>query len=306
MLAPFTPSVALASAPRSARSLRSLRYLVDFGIKDELSKRGLSDLFFKIDTSDPFVQRLTVTDASLLTPAQLAHEAPIVVSENNFIMDMWMRVRLDMRYHDFHAYQELVRLKDGDPGFLLKGSTPSNPSPHSQPNQLFQGINLSTHHVSIADMPPTEASEESSLLESTFTEPLNVTAVDWLEIQNPSGAFTKSRPPLPGQRHPGLKVARKVVSLILSLAEWKGRDCLSNTPNDWHNAYLYGRRGFMYVCPWMQGFVMAVEEELSADIEKYGLAPVAWAWRLGHVKRRDDGRVVMLVFGVRGEQEAGY
>jgi hypothetical protein len=262
---------------------------VDFGIKDELSKRGFSDLLFKIDTSDTFVNRLTVTDGTLLDEDQRKHGTKIIITQSNFIMDMWVRVK-DMRYHDFHAYQELMRLKDGDPGFLLKQTGGAR-----RPDSLLAGADLSTHHVSICDIPVEEAAKDAELMETKFKDPLNCTIVDWLEIQNPHSHFTKIRPPLPGQRAPGLKVARKVVSLILSLAEWKQRDCLSNTPDAWHNAYMYGRRGFQYIDPWMQGFFMAVDEELDNDIAKMGLGPVAWAWKLGHVKRTDSGKTVMWV-----------
>lgn len=266
---------------------------MDFGIKEELAKRGYKDLLFKIDTSDPFVQRLTVTDTSLLDQDQKEKGAKIVITASNFIMDMWIRVK-DMRYHDFHAYQELIRLKEGDPGFLFKHTGGSGPGGSHRSDGLPVGATLQTHHISICDIPVEEAAIDVALFEKSFSEPpLSISIVDWLEIQNPHSQFTKTRPPLPGQRNPGLKVARKVVSLILSLAEWKHRDCLSNTPDNWHNAYMYGRRGFQYVDPFMQGYIMAIEEALDGDIVKYGLGPVAWAWKLGHVKRTDNGKTVM-------------
>ncbi|KAI9003831.1 hypothetical protein DFJ74DRAFT_693835 [Hyaloraphidium curvatum] len=288
-----------ASAGREARFLGHYtyddlrQYITDFGIKDELAKRGYTDLMFKIDSSDGFVQRLTVTDSSLLTDAERARGAKIAVTDRNFILDLFVRIR-DCRAWDFHAYQELVRLRDGDPGFLFSRPSGAEESAGRRAATPVAGLDPDTHHVSICDLPPEEAGEDVAMLEGAFSEPpLNVTVVDWLEIQNPRAVFTKTRPPLPGQRNPGLKVARKVVSLILSLAEWRHRDCLSNCPDNFHNAYLYSRRGFQYLSPSMQGFFAALADDLEPAVARYGLAPVAWAFRLGHLKDRASGKTVV-------------
>lgn len=97
-------------------------------------------------------------------------------------------------------------------------------------------------------------------------------AIEWMSLQNPYGEFTKDRPQLPGQQKPGLGVASKAVELLIIMA-WRLNLCgLLNTPDHFHNAYLYSRI-FYYLNPDYQARLLA----LMRDLNKYPLDVMAWA-----------------------------
>ena len=73
-------------------------------------------------------------------------------------------------------------------------------------------------------------------------------AIEWMSLQNPYGEFTKDRPQLPGQQKPGLGVASKAVELLIIMAWRLNLSGLLNTPDHYHNAYLYSRI-FYYLNP---------------------------------------------------------
>lgn len=63
--------------------------------------------------------------------------------------------------------------------------------------------------------------------------------IDWLVFQNPNASFTPDRPPLPGQRYPGLGIMRTSLRAILNLAKQIGKQAVVNIPEYYHNAVLY-------------------------------------------------------------------
>lgn len=63
--------------------------------------------------------------------------------------------------------------------------------------------------------------------------------IDWLVFQNPNASFLPERPPLPGQRYPGLGIMRTSLRAILNLAKQIGKQAVVNIPEYYHNAVLY-------------------------------------------------------------------
>jgi acetoin utilization deacetylase AcuC-like enzyme len=59
-------------------------------------------------------------------------------------------------------------------------------------------------------------------------------AVDWLLLQHPRGSFSAQRPPLPGQRHPGLGMLNDAVALLVQVCDRLGLDGLTFTPSHYH------------------------------------------------------------------------
>lgn len=117
-------------------------------------------------------------------------------------------------------------------------------------------------------------------------------AIEWMCLQNPYGNFTKERPRLPGQQNPGLGVASKAVELLMLMA-WRLNLCgLVNTPDHYHNAYLYSRI-FYYLNPDHQAILMA----LSRDLSTYPLDIVAWAIELGAVYDLIEEKPLKWVIG---------
>lgn len=104
-------------------------------------------------------------------------------------------------------------------------------------------------------------------------------SIEWMAMQNPLGKFTEDRPRLPGQHYPGLGLASKAIELLIILA-WRLKLCgLLNTPENYHNAYLYSKI-FFYLNPEYQARLLAMKR----DMEKYKLADVAWAIEWGFIK----------------------
>ncbi len=107
---------------------------------------------------------------------------------------------------------------------------------------------------------------------------INTLAIEWMSMQNPDAEFEKSRPKLPGQQYPGLGIASKAVE-ILMIAAWRLKLAgLLNTPQYYHNAFLYSRI-FFCLDPNQQALLQA----LSRDTKKYQLSTVAWALEWGAI-----------------------
>lgn len=61
-------------------------------------------------------------------------------------------------------------------------------------------------------------------------------AVEWLLLQNPRAGFPPDRPPLPGQKHPGLGLLREVIALMVLACDRLGLDGIVFTPAHFHVA----------------------------------------------------------------------
>jgi hypothetical protein len=83
--------------------------------------------------------------------------------------------------------------------------------------------------------------------------------LEWLTIQNPLLLFSVKRPPLPGQKHPGLGVGKKVVDLFVNLARLLRKDGLLAFPAYFHNALLFSRY-FHFLNPEKAAEILAIEK----------------------------------------------
>lgn len=61
-------------------------------------------------------------------------------------------------------------------------------------------------------------------------------AIEWLLLQNPRAEFTAERPPLPGQRHPGLGMLRDTIALLVQVCHRLHLDGITYTPSHFHLA----------------------------------------------------------------------
>ena len=82
--------------------------------------------------------------------------------------------------------------------------------------------------------------------------------LEWLTLQNPRLSFSEKRPPLPGQKHPGLGLGRKVVDLFVNLARLLQKDGLLAFPAYFHNALLFSRY-FRFLNPEKAAEIQAIE-----------------------------------------------
>ncbi len=86
-------------------------------------------------------------------------------------------------------------------------------------------------------------------------------AVDWLLLQDPARPFRPERPPLPGQRHPGLGLLPDVVALLVLGCERLGLDGVTVVPAHFHVAVLAATE-FRFVEPAHQARFDALRDAL--------------------------------------------
>jgi hypothetical protein len=134
----------------------------------------------------------------------------------------------------------------------------------------------------------TELVSEAVVLEGGL-EVLSVLFNSWLSLQDPRVLFTTERPRLPGQRFPGLGLARAFYTLMTRWAREWGKDAVLATPEYFHNAVFYSR-AFRFLSPVEQGRFEALRRDLapasvaaaSASVDEgrvrdlVGLRPFEW------------------------------
>jgi hypothetical protein len=114
--------------------------------------------------------------------------------------------------------------------------------------------------------------------------PLNVLKIEWLMLQNPHAGFSAERPRLPGQRHPGLGLAKPVMQLLIHLTKTQQLAGILNFPEFFHNAYFYLEH-FYFCDPRLKGLVLA----LRRDLNELSVAELSWAVYLGCVIDANTG-----------------
>jgi hypothetical protein len=94
-------------------------------------------------------------------------------------------------------------------------------------------------------------------------EVLSVLFNAWLSLQDPRARFTPERPRLPGQRWPGLGLARAFYALLARWAREWGKDAVLATPEYFHNALFYSP-AFRFLSPREQGRFEALRRDLAS------------------------------------------
>jgi acetoin utilization deacetylase AcuC-like enzyme len=143
----------------------------------------------------------------------------------------------------------------------------------------------------LLDLPvPDEAETETR-------EPLHMVSVEWLLLQDPTAPFSLERPPLPGQRHPGLGRAREVLALLVQVCRRLSLDGVLNRPGHYHVAFV-GAKEMCFLDPVVQGRFDAMRKVL-ADWDLVEATEVVEAGRLrlvdGTTLRWDPAHFVLPV-----------
>jgi|FLOH01.1.fsa_nt_gi hypothetical protein len=123
-----------------------------------------------------------------------------------------------------------------------------------------------------------------SELKTKFPE-IKVLYIEWLNLQNPIRSFSKTRPPLPGQKFPGLGMGNEILSLFTIMSRHLKVDALLNVPQYYHTALMFSKR-FKFFNPYTQGKVQAISKSLWS---KYRLAVIAWAADYECIRDLDSG-----------------
>ncbi|KAJ3329504.1 hypothetical protein HDU76_007767 [Blyttiomyces sp. JEL0837] len=327
------------------------------GILEGLRKAGYSHPVLKVDLSDTFVHRCTVSDAKLLkrhgrsasvsptrslSPTKSNHhmkspsESPTPVADiethsfpiepSNFLIDMFLR-RKDITADDIQTFQistgdkVTIRSKSSSIPQLTRTSTilldqmeefrnQHNPSRPTTANPNHHHHPPSSTTIPQSTSPPTSPTQPNqpvhpltklltnlqtrsqSYINTHFPKPyIKSTDIAWTCLQNPlQTTFPNHKPPLPGQRHPGLGLARQFMKGILQAASESRRDVLINTPDHFHNAVLCNWAGWRFVDPVVQGVFVAAFEDLVLCVDEGDrnrrLGEVSWAFFEGRVVRR--------------------
>lgn len=113
---------------------------------------------------------------------------------------------------------------------------------------------------------------------------LELLFVEWLLLQNPRAHFAGDRPPLPGQRHPGLGLLREVTALLVLICDRLGLDGLVFVPSHFHLA-AQSEDALRFLDPAAEGRFRA----LRAALESLPLAEATRAMAAGRVVDADTG-----------------
>ncbi len=111
----------------------------------------------------------------------------------------------------------------------------------------------------------------------------NFLILEWFTLQNPRLEFSRKRPPLPGQQHPGLGLGKKVVDLFVYLARLTRKDGLLAFPAYFHNALLFSRY-FRFLNPEKFAEVLAIEKAFP----KIPFKHLAWIVYLNCLRQDND------------------
>ena len=86
--------------------------------------------------------------------------------------------------------------------------------------------------------------------------------IEWLLMQNPRVPFTPERPPLPGQKHPGLGLLPDFIALLIVACERLQLDGLLFVPSHYHTA-SQGRKHLRFIHPEHEALAQTVQKALA-------------------------------------------
>jgi len=124
---------------------------------------------------------------------------------------------------------------------------------------------------------------KKDLTVSAFLKEFRFLILDWLTLQNPLLNFTPEKPPLPGQKYPGLSLGKKVMDTFVYLARLSRNDGILAYPAYFHNALLFSRH-FNFLNPDKEAEVIAIKKSFPDVTFKQ----LAWIVHLGCLKSKDD------------------
>jgi hypothetical protein len=107
--------------------------------------------------------------------------------------------------------------------------------------------------------------------------------IEWMLLQNPRASWSAGRAPLPGQRHPGLRMFDDVAILMLLICERLRLDGIVVVPSHYHVASRWHGR-MRFLDPLAEGRFRALERLL----EPLPLAEASAAVELGRIVDLDS------------------
>jgi hypothetical protein len=112
--------------------------------------------------------------------------------------------------------------------------------------------------------------------------------VEWLMMQNPYKKFDRNRPPLPGQKAPGLGVGIHMLQILFHLAKKTNTHGLINSPNYLHTAIFFSR-AFHFLDPKVEAFMQVIKYQKLPHYNHYTLS---WADEYGALQHKRNMRSI--------------
>ena len=112
--------------------------------------------------------------------------------------------------------------------------------------------------------------------------------IEWLMMQNPYKPFRRDKPPLPGQRAPGLGVGLHMLQILIQLAKRTNTHGLINSPNYLHTAMFFSR-AFHFLNPKTEAFIQLIKYKFLPHYSHYTLS---WADEYGAIQHARNYRKV--------------
>ncbi len=115
---------------------------------------------------------------------------------------------------------------------------------------------------------------------------LDLIIIEWLMLQHPLKSFSRYRPQLPGQEHPGLGIAELIYESLYWSARRAGADGILLIPNFLHTGLFYGRQ-FLFPDPVRQSLIYYVEKNIR---KKKSIDQITWACAEGQLINNKTGQ----------------
>ncbi len=122
-------------------------------------------------------------------------------------------------------------------------------------------------------IPKRRLASSVSLLEYKFL------ILEWLTLQNPLLNFSGERSALPGQKYPGLNLAKKVLDIFIYLARLTGKDGILAFPAYFHNSLIFSRY-FHFLNPEKSAEIQTIRNSFP----QLSFSKLAWIVHLGCLK----------------------
>ncbi|MCK4813969.1 MAG: hypothetical protein KAT14_08545 [Candidatus Marinimicrobia bacterium] len=113
--------------------------------------------------------------------------------------------------------------------------------------------------------------------------------IEWLMMQNPYKSFHSNKPPLPGQKAPGLGIGLHMLQILMHLAERANTHGLINSPNYLHTA-LFFSRSFHFLDPKVEAFIQQIKYQKLPHYSPYTLS---WADEYGALQYARNHRQII-------------
>ena len=220
------------------------------------------------------------SDADLLFDESDLFNVNIGRRGNNLFLGFYSREGLRLAFEKYSVFGTLRDLGFTDLLFLV-----NTDDPYLHKLSIYDGVQDPEHLLIEVVL-----KRELVTINMPFETEINGTtyetlAIEWLCMQNPRKSFSETRPQLPAQAYPGLGMASKAVELLMITAWRLNLSGVVNTPQHYHNAYLYSRI-FFYLNPEYEAMLIAMKR----DMEGHPLNVVAWAIEWGAVVEKNSGK----------------